>query len=488
MRADPRSVARWAGGAAVALVFAAYYWLFVFPPRLLGAHDPDRYYHLALARLVARDGLVRTLPQVEDLGWGRYFPDKEYLFHLLAGAADRLGGPDAVPWLVPLLGVAIAVLLYVELSRRIRPAHAALVATLVPLGTAAFMFRMTLLRPHLLAMLCFCALLAAILRGRPRLVAVAAALFALSYHGFYIVGFVAAVAWLLRDRPGFRGLHLWAWCLGGLVLGIVLNPYFPSNVSMGLLTLKLALGVDALPGVDPGREMAALPWKRLLLSYGFLPAAIVAAVVAVRVRRPVAGEATAQFWFRVLVSGGFWLLGVRTPRAMEYAIPAGVLMVGYAAWVLDWRGWLPLVAALLVATQGYVAWLQHGENWRYATRGGYEDTAALLAHVPPGSKVFNCDWAAGGYILHARPDLRFVDALDPTLLRDADPGKFVVRQGLLAGAYPDPRAPLRKVFRADYVLCATPALIRQMDALPRDFTTLRGTQGERLRLFAVRPD
>src|SRR5687768_5793418 len=84
--------ARWLGAACVALAMGAYYWLYYLPPRLTGSTDPDRFYHLGLSRLIAASGLPEVLPQVEDLGWGRYFPDKEFLFHALTGTASAAGG------------------------------------------------------------------------------------------------------------------------------------------------------------------------------------------------------------------------------------------------------------------------------------------------------------------------------------------------------------------------------------------------------------
>ena len=85
-------------GCSVAAAMAVYYWLLFFPPRLVGSNDPDRYYHLGLAAITAEHGLPATLPQVEDLGWGNYFPDKEFLFHALTGArATGDVGMAAVP-------------------------------------------------------------------------------------------------------------------------------------------------------------------------------------------------------------------------------------------------------------------------------------------------------------------------------------------------------------------------------------------------------
>jgi hypothetical protein len=482
---------RFGGGLWVALVIGAYYWIFVLPPRLIGVHDPDRSFHLALSTLIAKGGFPRTLPQVEDLGWGRYFPDKEFLFHVLTGAAERLGGSALVIGLIPVLGLAILLCLYTELSRRLKPWQAVVFTTAVPLLTSAYMFRTSLLRPHLLAILFFCGLLVALLRERPRLAALAAAGFALSYHGFYIVGLVAVIAFLMRRQPGFRGQHGWAWCLAGLVAGIILNPYFPSNLVMGLLTLRLATGAVRMPPGTAGLEMVAYSWTKLAITFGFIPASLLATAVAMRLRKPAPGPEASRVWFLVLVTAGFWALGVKSPRAMEYAVPACILLVGFAASVVAWRGWVPLVLVLLVGLQGYVGWIYYRESWSHPPVGFYRAYAEVLAQVPVdarGKKVFNCEWAAGAYILRARPDLRFVDLLEPALLWDASHEKFLARQQLLTGTTPEPWKVLREQFKADYVLCSEQKLIKQMDANRRDFAALPGTQDDPIRLFALRPE
>ena len=47
--------------------------------------DPDRSYHYALSRVVAEQGVPRTLPQVTGIGWDKAFFDKEFLWHQLTG-------------------------------------------------------------------------------------------------------------------------------------------------------------------------------------------------------------------------------------------------------------------------------------------------------------------------------------------------------------------------------------------------------------------
>lgn len=479
------------GGAIVALAMAAYYFVFFFPPRLVGRSDPDRYYHLGLSRLFSEQGIVRTLPQVEDLGWGRLFPEKEFLFHALTGSADWLGGSTLVLLVVPLLGIAITLCLYSELSRVLRPVHAALLSSAVPLLSARFLFRLTILRPHMLAILFFCLVLLAILRKRPRLAALAAAGFALSYHAFYLVVLVAGVAWLLRRKMGPEGENSWLWCLAGLAVGIILNPYFPSNLVMSWYHVQIALGVDPAPGASSPLEFAWPGWPTFLLTYGFVPLSLVLSAAAVRFRPKDDGAVVGEFWFLFAVTLLLFMLSMKSDRAMEYAVPACILMVGYSARASGIRWWIPFNLVILLACQGYIARMYYLKNWSSPQQANFDIYARVLATLPAdaaGKKVFNCEWWTGAYMLSERPDLRFVDVLDPTFLWRQSPDKYLARQGLVKGAFSDPHTILRDVFKADYVLCASTALINQMYADPSNFRAIPGAEDGPVRLFLVRPE
>jgi hypothetical protein len=476
-------------GAGVAAAAAAWYWLFVLPPRLLGSADPDRFYHLALSRLIANSGLPRTLPQVEDLGWGQYFPDKEFLFHALTALAWKIGEAPAVLWLVPLLGTAILLCIYAEVSRINRPLPAMLMVVVGALGTAGLMFRLSLLRPHLLAVLVFVLLLMAILRERPRLAALAAAAFALAYHAFIVVGFVIGACWLLRRQPGFTK-HTWAWCLGGLALGTLVHPYFPSNLVMGVLHLRLALGLESVPPATPGTELYPPTLLQFFQAYGFYALLLVGVAIAAWRQRPQASAERSGLVLMFILTGIFCVLGTRTLRAMEYGVPCGLLLFGYALRVFPVRHALPALLAVLLLCQGQVDWLFYRKSWNGPDQSSEPAYAAVLAQVPQGSKakVFNCEWEAGPFVFYARPDLRFVDLLEPTFLYQRSREHYAARRGLVAGEFADPRAILRGAFHADYVLCQRGPLTKQMQERPQDFSTTPGSEEDTLRLFAVRPD
>lgn len=474
------------------MAIASYYLLYVLPPRQVGGNDPDRYYHLAVSDLmVAQGGWLRTLPQVEDLGWGRYFPDKEFLFHVLTAMADLLGGAEAVLLLVPLIGTCIVMVLYVQLSRIVRPWQAAVIVTSAVLLSGHFLFRISMLRPHILAILFFCLLVAAVLRRKPGLAALAAGGFALGYHAYYIVLLVAGLAAVLYREPlPIRG-QIAVAITAGLLAGVLLNPYFPSNLVMSWTHVQIALGIDVPNGLDAGAELVQYDTLEMLQTYGFAPLGIFAAGWVAWRRRLWPVVEHREFWFLLLLSLGLTALGMKSRRAMEYAIPCVILLTGYSVRWQDWRGALPTLVAALLCSQGYYTWQFYKDTWALPQVGysvWYFNAIAAIPEQPRGAKVFNCDWSGSPYLLYFRPDLRFVDVLDPVLLWKVSRDRYILRQELMKGHFRDPAGVLRAAFRADYVLCDEPPLNRQMDADGAQFQQIpiSGASGE-IRLYRLVP-
>lgn len=478
----------WAFAVATAAAMAAYYWALYYPPILLGSNDPDRYYHLAIARLTVEHGaLLRTLPQVDDLGWGRYFPDKEFLFHALGALARKIAGDEGVLALAPLSGVAVATCLYWVLLRVLSPARAALVVAPVLLGSCAFLFRLSILRPHLLAIVFFCLLLAALLRARPWLAAAATAGYALAYHALYIPALVLVVALFVRWEDPARMRRVLAFGAAGLVVGVIINPYFPSTLVMSAEHLAIALGLGLPPGLQSGNELRPITAQNFFDWFSLLPVALLGALW-VRRREAIPGEA-ASFRFLCLLTLLLTVVSLKSSRATEYAIPSALLLLGHVLSRLAPRAAAGVVLMVL-ASQAHAAWVYYDDSFRNPQGGSSAWYFRAIASLPAdasGTKVFNCEWATGSYLLLARPDLRFVDLLEPAFLWRVSREKYVRRENLEFGADPDPLRTLRDVFHADYVVCANQGLVRQMRADPRHFELLGPADpGEPMHAWRIR--
>lgn len=458
---------------------AAYYVAFFLPPRLVGSNDPDRYYHLGLSRLISSEGLLRTLPQVEDLGWGRYFPDKEFLFHALTGGADWLAAPAGALLVVPLLGIAIIICLYSTLLQALTPRRAAVLVLVATALSPMFLFRLMMLRPHLLAILFFCLLLAAILRGRPWLAAVATAGFVLSYHAFYIPVIVLVVAAVFRWPEASGGARRWQWAIPALLVALVLNPYFPSTIVMSWLHMKIALGAGMPPGLHSGEEVQPFSLIESVHYFGFLPVALLGAAALIGLQKLRPAPETAGLWFLLVLSTLLTGLTLKSARAGEYAIPSVILLVGYSLGRVSGRWALPLTCLGLAVSQGNASRIYYADTWDQPQGGDTPSYLAAIALLPAeadGKKVFNCQWEAGSYLLFARPKIRFVDLLEPAFLWQASPAKYLMRQRLVLGLEPAPYRPLTEMFKADYVLCGSRALNAQMQKDPAHFVPLVGTE------------
>lgn len=454
--------------AAAALVLGAF-WFLRLHTRGIGEDDPDRYYHLAISRASAASGLpLRSFPQVEDLGWGAAYADKEFLFHVLTTLAYRWGGESAVLTRVePLLACAFVVALF-ALVRRHAPAPVAAFSVLFVLASSRLLVRLSLLRPALLAMVLFVALLWALVERRRWVALVAGALFALAYHALYVplgvIGLAGAVEWL----RGNRSLRVAGLGAIGVALGVVANPYFPSNVVMGVQHIRVALGQDEAT-LAYGLELVPVRSDAFVVEFGAY-LALVAAAVVVAFRARDRGEASAAdrpfptFLFALLGTLGFLVLLAISPRALEYLAPFAALLLA-----TSWReAASPRLAFALFAAvgafqvRGLVKIARHDTN----ARPPLFDAAAAAIPIDSKGKVLNCDWWFSPYVLHQHASARVVDVLDPSFLFAAAPRAFDDRRRLCTIGVADPFAIARLEFHADYVATLDKAFIAQLDADP----------------------
>jgi hypothetical protein len=177
---------------------------------------------------------------------------------------------------------------------------------------------------------------------------------------------------------------------------------------------------------------------------------------------------TREYGFLLAAAVVFWALSSRNPRGAEYAIPLTALVLAAGLRQAPRaRLVVPAVLALALAVQiprmaAQVRAMAGPPNERSAN--------ALLAleAIPrqAGGLLFNCEWDLSPYVLYARPGLRFLDILDPSLLQTASPHLHQSRQRLLAGDVADPYFMLKGGLRADYVLCRSRAVVAQLQSDP----------------------
>ena len=457
--------------------------------------DPDAFIHLRLAALTDEQGVIDRIPQAEDIAWSESFADKEFLFHRILAIGHALGGMEGAVH----AHYAIISLFYLTLLIALvrLGGWPALAFGLVALVAVPYLHsRVFMLRPQTLAMTMFLWILLAAMAGRHRWTFLCSVLFALAYHALYVpliaVAAASGVAWILREKRW--GMPLAAG-VSGLMLGALVNPYFPGNLEIGMVALRIMLHL--IPTMElAGTESRPPGLWPLFIAFGaiatlFLACAVPLCVSAVRNGLPRIELARPRL---TLLAVGLvtMVMLIVNPRSGEYFIPTALLLAGLSFPLLV-RGspwWLavfllPVAASSFRALPGYVSQQPPNDAAQEVERALREIPVHREGAEEPAPKVLGCTWPIGGYVFFFRPDLRVADMLDPTFLYLAHPEKFRAREKLREQIV-DRYGLIQEHFDADYVLCSwkTRAALNMNPAFERLYPP-RLVRGKRVHLFRV---
>jgi hypothetical protein len=440
--------------------------------------DPDRFFHLGLARLESSAGTLHTLPQADDVGWGTSFVDKEFLFHVLTRSAYRIGGENAVVDLVPVLVAAIFLILYFSILPWAETWSSFSILLAFTLLSPHFYYRMLLLRPHLMGILCFVVLLVGLVRGRPVLAFVGGLCFGLGYHAYFVPGMALALAFLVAIRfPAWKRPFLAG--LGGLALGVVVNPYFPDTLQVMFLVIGESGNAQLNRYLNTGAELMPLPVADYVKYYALHWIVVGACLYAVLFpfeKKPWKSDAGIRTAFLGVLSAAFAAMTAVSPRTTEYLMPTIVLLVASllsfrstngGTLTKAWRAGGALLALHLFLGWGVFA-VTYADPFGVPKPGLLQARTALealskLSANSTGKKIFNCEWDLGSYILYARPDMRAVDMVAPDFLLLSNADKAIKRLQLNYGEATDVYTTVTREFQSQYVLCKSPSVIAAMD-------------------------
>ncbi|MDX1999799.1 MAG: hypothetical protein SF066_18920 [Thermoanaerobaculia bacterium] len=445
----------------MALVFlaATLAWLAVFRafPVL---DDSDSYFHLALAREYARNGIPEGLPWAGLTPWASRYGDFQLLFHLYLMPFARGLDPQAGGGLaLALLDGALFALLGFLGSRAIGR-WGWLLPLAVYATTTEAALRLVRLRPELLALGLFLLAALFVARGRYRLLGVVAALFALAYsavHAFLGLWLVLFVLSGWRDRRWEWALPLYAAL--GTVVGLVAHPQFPANLDSLVLVAQVPF-VDAA-SLGSGTEIQPHTTRIALLSQlGFWCGAALVWLC----RRPdpngvPADAAPHRDVFGVLAAGfgGLYLLHARFAL---YAFPFAAL---WLLWQLRARGETlgpqarvfgrsvpTLVGVLVCATlAARPLALQAKLYTERAGAAAAQDRTALGAKIPAGARVA-ATWRTADLLVFYAPTARYLEVLDPLPLHLANPRAAATLRRVFAGDEPDTPLALAEILDSDH--------------------------------------
>ncbi len=430
--------------------------------------DPDSFYHARMAALILERGPVHTFPWLAKTVFVDSYVDHHFFYHVLLVpfVAIMPTLADAM-WISAILFGIIAVLATAVLLRGLDVGRVAFLAPVFLLLSNPLLFRLNLAKAPSVSLIALFVAFFAAARRKPVLLGFTAFLYVWLYDGWillpvFVAFFVLANALVpeqgrhWRDRLfGKESLVLLGSTTVGIILGHLINPYFPENlqfewlhiVRIGIIGFKEKIGVGAewypFKFFDLLAATATTFHIFVLGAVGWFVAEMRARETGQPLPRRRVVETAALYFFALLAL----FFTVRSRRNVEYFVPFAVLAAisaldlfrKSAAWgvlsqtIQPLKGKMAVGVAILVLYFSILSGLLISRDW-HGVRHDF-DTAisptkyANLAkwfdeHTPEGSLVFHNDWDDFPYFfLHSTHNTWMV-GLDPSFWYVKDPVRF----------------------------------------------------------------
>ena len=453
--------------AAFLLSLGLLFWIQFASPAIIGK---DAYYHIRWSRM-----LRASAPHLPAFTWlpltvlrASDFVDQHFLFHVLLMPFTfgdlRLGAKLAAPLFSAL---AIASIFGLLVTYRVRYRW----LWLLPLaaGSEPFLYRMSMTRDPSPSLVLLAVGVYLILERKFVPLAALTFVFVWLYNMFPLIlvfAFAYAVTiWLAERRFSFGALYATSI---GAALGLLINPYFPKDFLLIFHHLHMLLAETV--AIDVGSEWYPFETWEMLAGNVVLFAVCFAALLAFDFRKRGSGlylqpgqkSHDSRPLFFLLLAAVFLLMALRWRRFFEYWPPFAVL---FAAFTFDAEAgpesplrvpprlgiaaWLIVMGAFaIVNVRGARAEIRDTDD-PSAMRGA---SAWLAGHTPPGSLIFNVDWAEFPELFYYNQQNAYVTGLDPRYLYDANPELWKVYDSITQGQEKHPGPIIRARFGAEYVV------------------------------------
>lgn len=430
--------------------------------------DNDGFYHIKLAQIMRTEGLKPPFPwlPLSILNPQEYY-DHHFLYHValipFTWFADlRLGAKWSAVVFSSLAFLALWWLLH-----RQRIPYAWLWA-LALLGVSdAFLYRMSVTRAQSLSLGVLALGMTLLLEGKYKSLAILSFLYVWLYDAFPLIavfGVLHAVAVLLSERRiEYKPL---LYIGGGILLGMVINPYFPHNIifSWNHMLPKLT---DAT-AVSVGNEW--FPYTTRQILENSFPALLffVSGIFALGLTGRRMDVRTAFALLSALLFG-FMLMQAR--RFVEYFPPFALVFAAFA-WAAHFQDHqfacristssplkrilknIPLLLLAAVVLFGISRSLPRARETINDSKPYdlYAGASQWLAqNTPAGSRVFQTDWDDFPRLFYYNTHNTYLIGLDPTYMQLYDPELYDIWVLVTQGKVERPSKLIALRFGSQYV-------------------------------------
>lgn len=252
---------------ATGLFILLFGWLQSVLPGLVGY---DGYFHITFSRLLREQGFIDRLPWLHFTIYRDHFRDHHFLWHylLIPFTWGNLieGGKLAVVLFCTVAGLSLY-----HLLRRADVKEPLCWTALAVLSSAPFLYRISMLRVQSVSLALMLFVFHCCRKRKALPLLLSSLCFVWTYDAFVLLVIIAVCFAIAGVANGQRGEAWWplVWVGLGVVLGMVINPYFPNNFSSLLYNAQRSIFLN-VPTMSLGNEWS--PYDSWFMVKSSLPA------------------------------------------------------------------------------------------------------------------------------------------------------------------------------------------------------------------------
>lgn len=413
---------------AIFLISSAFFALFEFKKNMPLFSGEDSFYHVGMAKFIAGNGIPQTFPFLNFTTINSKFVDHEVLFHLLLIPFIKLFGDNFGPKIMDIIFISLAFsflfLIFHHYKFKLASLYTLIVLFVMP---GDFYFRMAFIRVQGVALFLMTLSYYFILKNNRIALLVSSFLFVWLYGGSVFL----PVLMVLLVLSQFLSLEKIDWRMAtygllGFILGIIINPYFPKNISF-LYSQIFLTGIGAKP-YSGGEWRPYDSWYWVTIS--IIPILIFFGALVFSLARNL--KIDAKKITLILFSFFLLILQWKSKRFVEYwpyfAIAGGILLVGqyFETGLMSIKHSSKIILFSAVASILLFAIIIKSN---IEISQGYTDTQTpinvtntknvndfLIANSEPSQIVFTDDWDVFPFYFYFNQKNHYIVGLDPEFM------------------------------------------------------------------------
>jgi hypothetical protein len=421
----------------------------------LGMVDVDAYYHTKMAYLIRTEGFK---PEFKWLPYtilnAREYVDHHFLFHVFLVPFTFVGNLVLAGKLAAIVFASLAVWTCGIVLKKENVIGAEYWALAIFVSSTGFLFRMSMARSQSLSLVWMMLAVLVLFQRRWKWLIVVGWSYVWLYNAFPLIIIIVSV-YVIAARIT-EGKWYWqpmVYTICGVALGLVINPYFPTNLSFIYDHFVAKLDIKS---VSVGTEWYPYDTDQFMKnSLGAMAAFAFGAFAWGLSKEKMSLPALFMFGMTLF----FGIMVFQSKRFIEYFPPFPVMFAAFTFQPIlrekEFRWYISAgTALLLMVGVGVNLYLAKDDFANTDSPALFSGSSQWLAqHTPRDSVVFQTDWDDFGRLFHFNSNNIYIVGLDPTYLSLASKPLYDEWVNLTQGRGEDDwAAQIKRDFNACYAI------------------------------------